>query len=92
MNNLHSNLVYTKDEPINDEMTFLVMIIYFDKKYELKHHKKPQASKVLTNFKSENLKTNFINNDYPRSLVNEKIERIKNQNFTPKPRKKRLEN
>jgi hypothetical protein len=56
MNNLHPNLVYTKDEPINGEMTFLDMTIYFDKKYELKHYKKPQASKVLTNFKSETLR------------------------------------
>ena len=105
MNNLHQNLKYTVDNSKNGELVFLDMTIFFDGKYHIKHYKKPSASKVLTNFKSEtpkkykisslmgsiyrvndttsnenelekglnDLKINFINNGYPKNLVNEKV-------------------
>jgi hypothetical protein len=96
------------------------MTIFYEKgKYELKHYKKPQTSKVLTNFYSETpknykisslmgsiyrindttsnenelknglkeLKNNFVNNGFPVSLINEKINQIKTQNFKPKIKK-----
>ena len=53
MNNLHQNLKYTVDSSKNGELVFLDMTIFFDEKYHIKHYKKPSASKVLTNFKSE---------------------------------------